>query len=185
MRPEDNDDGAAEASADAEVPYEVGYRKPPRHSQFKKGQSGNARGRTKGELNSRTYLTKALNQKVMVKEQGRSRAITKREAMFTQLANNAVARGNLASIKLILTLEREFERQKGAGLAVQPDAPTPQELKETQEEKELTAIYANMTNEELEMAYEVEKIKDRLRGLPAPEPEQGPFPLPPTGRKKT
>jgi hypothetical protein len=185
MRPEDNDDGAAEASADAEVPYEVGYRKPPRHSQFKKGQSGNARGRTKGELNSHTYLTKALDQKVMVKEQGRSRAITRREAMFMRLANDAVAKGNLASIKFILALEREFEQRNRSGSAVQPVAPTPQELKETEEAKELAAIYANMTDEELEKAYEVEQLKNRLRGLPAPEPEQGPFPLPPSGRKKT
>ena len=28
-------------------PYKVGYGKPPRHSQFKKGQSGNPQGRPK------------------------------------------------------------------------------------------------------------------------------------------
>lgn len=36
--------------------YEVGYGKPPRHSQFKKGQSGNRKGRPKGALNSAVHV---------------------------------------------------------------------------------------------------------------------------------
>ena len=46
--------------------YEVGYGKPPRHSQFVKGQSGNPRGRPAGAKNLKTLLNKALNELVIV-----------------------------------------------------------------------------------------------------------------------
>ena len=44
--------------------YEVGYGKPPRHSRFVKGQSGNPRGRPAGAKNFTTLLEEALNEPV-------------------------------------------------------------------------------------------------------------------------
>ena len=40
-----------------EVDYDTGYRKPPKASQFKKGQSGNKAGRPKAAPNTRTALS--------------------------------------------------------------------------------------------------------------------------------
>ena len=50
--------------------YEVGYGKPPRHTRFKKGQSGNPRGRPSGSKNLKTLLNEALNERVVVTEEG-------------------------------------------------------------------------------------------------------------------
>jgi hypothetical protein len=59
---------------DDERDYEVGYGKPPRHSRFVKGQSGNPRGRPPGAKNMKTLLTKALNLLVFCASHARARA---------------------------------------------------------------------------------------------------------------
>jgi hypothetical protein len=64
--------------------YEVGYGRPPRRSRFVKGQSGNPRGRPPGAKNIKTLLTKALNELVVVTDNGGRRKVSKREAIVTQ-----------------------------------------------------------------------------------------------------
>jgi hypothetical protein len=48
--------------------YEVGYGRPPAHSRFKRGQSGNPRGRPRGSANFQTVFNKVMNKKVLVRE---------------------------------------------------------------------------------------------------------------------
>src|SRR5271163_584454 len=67
--------------------YEVGRGKPPVHSRFKKGQSGNPRGPRPKNLPA--LLVDALNEKVTVTIDGERGEITKREAVATQLVNES------------------------------------------------------------------------------------------------
>ena len=90
--------------------YEVGYSKPPRQSQFKKGQSGNPKGRPGGAKNLSTLLSEALNEPVIVTENGRHRKITKRQAAFKQLVNEA-AKGNWRALKLLVDILQDIERR--------------------------------------------------------------------------
>jgi len=93
--------------------YEVGYRKPPGHTRFKKGQSGNPKGRPAGAKNLSTLLSEALNEPVVVAENGGHRKITKRQAIITQLVNRS-ATADLRAIKILLDMLRDIEGQTEA-----------------------------------------------------------------------
>ena len=93
---------------DEKSDYKVGYKRPPLHTRFQKGQSGNPRGRPKGSKNFSTLLAEALNEPVIVTEDGRRRRISKRELGVRQLANKfAMAEAQATKILLGLMLERE------------------------------------------------------------------------------
>jgi hypothetical protein len=72
----------------------IGYGKPPKRTQFVKGKSGNPRGRPKGSQNLATILQKIIRQRVSVTENGRTREISKAEAILVQLVNSAL-RGDI------------------------------------------------------------------------------------------
>ena len=81
--------------------YEVGYKKPPKDSRFKPGQSGNKKGRPKDCRNTYNMLTEVLDQKISIKENGRDLRISKKLAMIMQLVNKAV-KGDVKAIYSLL-----------------------------------------------------------------------------------
>src|SRR5690348_9947669 len=91
---------------DDEADYAVGYGKPPRHTRFKRGQSGNPQGRPKGSKNLTTLLTEALNEPVIVAENGGRRRITMRLAIIKQLVKRS-ANADLRAIKILLDIVRD------------------------------------------------------------------------------
>ncbi|MCI5049510.1 MAG: DUF5681 domain-containing protein [Rickettsiales bacterium] len=93
--------------------YEVGYKKPPKSTRFKPGQSGNPSGRPKGHKNASTMLREALNEMVLINENGSKREICKLEAMFKQLVNGAV-KGDHRSIQRLLPLIMDLEAQENS-----------------------------------------------------------------------
>jgi Family of unknown function (DUF5681) len=93
---------------DDERDYPVGYGKPPHHTRFVKGQSGNPRGRPPGAKNMKTLLTRALNELVVVTDHGGRRKVSKREAIITQLVNRS-AKADFKAIQIVLGLVRDIE----------------------------------------------------------------------------
>ena len=96
--------------------YEVGYGKPPHHTRFKKGQSGNPRGRPSGSKNLATVLSEALNELVIVAENGGRRKITKRQAIITQLVNQS-AKADWRATKILLDILQAIESRSEPALA--------------------------------------------------------------------
>jgi len=103
---------------DSNSDNEVGYGKPPQHAKFKKGQSGNPRGRPKGKPNLATVLEKALREKVIITENGRRQTVTKFEAAIKQMVNKA-ASGDLRALQQLAALVRSGEED-----SVEPTAST-------------------------------------------------------------
>jgi hypothetical protein len=62
--------------------YEVGYGKPPKHSQFPEGVSGNPKGRPRWVKTGATILREALKEMVTITENGRRRQINKLKLIF-------------------------------------------------------------------------------------------------------
>src|SRR5262249_48137651 len=89
----------------------TGYCRPPEATRFKKGVSGNPKGRPKGSLNVTTALMKALGEKVMINVNGQRKKITKLDAAVKQLANKA-ATGDLRALTLLAQLAREAETKQ-------------------------------------------------------------------------
>jgi hypothetical protein len=95
--------------------YVVGYGKPPVHSRFQKGRSGNPKGRPRGRKNMSTLLSAALDASIIVVENGRRKKITKREAIVTQLVNKS-ASADLKATQIVLAMLQDVEaRAEGSG----------------------------------------------------------------------
>jgi hypothetical protein len=91
-------------------PYDVGYGKPPRRSRFRKGVSGNRKGRPKGKRNFATVLTEILEEEFVITERGVRKKVTKLEAALKKLANKA-ASGDLVAARQLIGLVRSAEER--------------------------------------------------------------------------
>ena len=88
--------------------YSVGYGKPPKHSQFPKGRSGNPKGRPKGQLNLKTDLAAELNRRIDIREGERRRRVTKQEALIKRLVEKGLNGDQRAMTALFNLIVRAF-----------------------------------------------------------------------------
>ena len=112
---------------DDEHDYKVGPGRPPLHTRFRKGQSGNPGGRSKKNLPA--LLADALDEPVFVTIDGERRQITKREAVVHQLVNKSTS-ADLRATKMLFDMMKDAE-QKAGGAA---PAPEPRRFTEADEE---------------------------------------------------
>jgi len=94
-------------SDDKKSKYLVGYGKPPLETRFRKGQSGNVRGRPKASFSIESAFSKALRAPVRIVENGHRKVISRGEAIIIQLINKAMS-GDLKAMRQALDLIKKF-----------------------------------------------------------------------------
>jgi Family of unknown function (DUF5681) len=86
--------------------YLVGYRRPPVHSRFKPGQSGNPSGRVKGSKNLKSLFHQILNEQIPLVDGSQSKKITKAEAVVRRLVIGALKGDSRSQMTLFRLAER-------------------------------------------------------------------------------
>ena len=79
--------------------YDVGFKKPPKHTQFKPGQSGNPLGRPKKKRTVADIMQKLLQEEIIVNGEKKST----KELFLRSIMKNAI-KGNATATKLLLSL---------------------------------------------------------------------------------
>jgi hypothetical protein len=97
----------------------VGYRRPPVHTRFRKGQSGNPSGRRKG-AGIRSAAEKVMGRKVMATVEGERRRVPISEAVLLQVTQKALT-GEARAV-------REFLRIAEQVAAALPNGGRPERL---------------------------------------------------------
>jgi hypothetical protein len=87
-------------SSESDRNYKVGYGKPPKHSRFQPGHSGNQRGKAAGARHPTTILKQSLLEAVLVKQSGREIKTTKLKVFIAQIINDAM-RADYFSVVLL------------------------------------------------------------------------------------
>jgi uncharacterized protein DUF5681 len=107
--------------------YDVGYKNPPRHTRFKKGQSGNPRGKTKGRKNLKTEILEELGERVIVSENGRQRALPKQTVIVKRMVADAV-QGDGKAREQLLRLIGQIDAMEGGRQSSSPAAAEDAEI---------------------------------------------------------
>ncbi len=86
--------------------FEVGYGRPPLHSRFKPGKSGNPKGRAKQSRNMRTIVQQVLNEDMQIREGGRLRRMPAMEALVRTTLTRSFKGDPKALVSLIVLLKQ-------------------------------------------------------------------------------
>ena len=118
-----------------ESDHDVGFRKPPRHSQFKKGQSGNPKGRPRGSRNFSTDLKETLEEPIRVTHHGKAKTVSTQLAALMRLREKALG-GDVRALDRLLELARLYNDDEMAEAATRLSA-TDTEILEAHDAKVL------------------------------------------------
>jgi hypothetical protein len=123
--------------------YSVGYQKPPEHSRFQKGQSGNKKGRPRGSRNLKTETVAELSETVKVRIGDRQVRVSKHRALLKMLTLKAL-KGDMRALNTLLNLVIQIFGLEG----LPPEA----EIRLTTEERAALDLFEKQLREAADVA---------------------------------
>ena len=111
----DQEDGAEISKPDS--PYfgedeKVGYGKPPKHTRFPPGKSGNPRGRPKGSRSLADFTKDELDKVRVVTEGGRKKRLQTRQIIVMKTVQKAIS-GDHKSLLTLANLDGQSQGKQG------------------------------------------------------------------------
>jgi hypothetical protein len=91
----------------ADESHGEGFGRPPKQNQFKKGVSGNPRGRPKKVTDFKTDLAAELQERIVVTENGKQRRVTKQRA-FVKTLTAAAIKKDIRAVNALLACIKYF-----------------------------------------------------------------------------
>src|ERR1700681_349053 len=88
-------------------PYEVGFKRPPKHSRFQPGQSGNPRGRPKQKPSIAADLARELAELIRIVDGAQEIQISKQRALVRALVSAAIA-GDIRAATTVIGLSAKI-----------------------------------------------------------------------------
>jgi hypothetical protein len=105
----------------------VGYKKPPKHTQFKKGQSGNPNGRPKGTKNLTTDMKEELNEQVIITEGGRDTQHSKQRVIVKRTVQKAI-NGDMRAVEIVIKMNAQHSDSDSEEVGSERLSPDDQDI---------------------------------------------------------
>ena len=132
--------------------YKVGYRRPPKHSQFRKGQSGNRNGRPKGKQNLKDQLLEVYTGLVDINVDGKRRRVPRLVAAAMVQSKRALT----GDVRSQVAMFKNVAELGGFDQNLEPSVPETVKNELTQEELD------RLTVDQLDLIIGAEKIINKV-----------------------
>ena len=101
-------------SSDPNEPnYDIGYGRPPVQHRFRKGHSGNPKGKIQGQRTLKTELVEELQARITVTENGKTRKLSKLSVIVKRMVSDA-AKGDARAREQLIRLVGQIEQARPA-----------------------------------------------------------------------
>jgi len=122
-----------------ESEYEVGYGRPPKSGRFKKGQSGNPKGRPKGRKALNTIIDDVFRKKMTIRVDGKTKKVSQFEALCRRIFKDGLKGDGKATDQAIKLIGLIASLNDGAALV--DDGSIPNEADDLEALKKYLGLF--------------------------------------------